>query len=58
MSSGRRTGWPSTGSTADEPERHFLGWLEDVDPDELFATGEAWGITVVCSDTGRRTPPG
>lgn len=35
------------GSTADRPERHFLGWLDDVDPDELFASGAAWGITVV-----------
>ncbi len=35
------------GSTDDEPERHFLGWLGDVDPDDLFASGAAWGITVV-----------
>ena len=35
------------GSTADEPERHFLGWLDEVDPDRLFASGKAWGITVV-----------
>jgi hypothetical protein len=35
------------GSTADEPERHFLGWVGEVDPDELFASGAAWGITVV-----------
>ena len=35
------------GSTADEPERHFIGWRDDVDPDELFASGEAWGLTVV-----------
>lgn len=35
------------GSTPDEPERHFLGWLEDVDPDQLFETGAAYGITVV-----------
>ena len=35
------------GSTDDEPERHFLGWLDDVDPDELFATGQAWGLKVV-----------
>jgi len=35
------------GSTPDDPERHFLGWLEDVDPDELFASGAAYGITVV-----------
>ena len=35
------------GSTDDEPERHFLGWLDDVDPDELFASGRAWGLAVV-----------
>jgi hypothetical protein len=35
------------GSTDDEPERHFLGWRDEVDPEELFAAGEAWGITVV-----------
>jgi len=35
------------GSTADEPEKHFIGWLDDVDPDELFASGEAWGLSVV-----------
>ena len=35
------------GSTPDEPERHFLGWLGEVDPDQLFETGAAYGITVV-----------
>lgn len=35
------------GSTADEPERHFIGWLGEVDPDELFESGRAWGISVV-----------
>ena len=35
------------GSTPAEPERHFLGWLGDVDPDVLFASGTAYGITVV-----------
>jgi hypothetical protein len=35
------------GSTAEEPERHFLGWLGDVDPEQLFATGQAWGLSVV-----------
>ena len=35
------------GSTEDEPERHFLGWLDDVDPDALFASGAAYGITIV-----------
>ncbi len=33
-------------STADEPEQHFIGWLEDVDPDALFESGLAWGLTV------------
>ena len=43
------------GSTADEPERHFLGWLGEVDPEGLFERGEAWGITVV--RTAAKTEP-
>ena len=35
------------GSTEDDPESHFLGWEDEVDADALFASGEAWGITVV-----------
>ncbi len=35
------------GSTADDPERHFLGWLGVVDADELFESGAAWGVSVV-----------
>jgi hypothetical protein len=35
------------GATANNPERHFLGWLGEVDPDELFRSGDAWGISVV-----------
>jgi hypothetical protein len=35
------------GSTEDSPDRHLIGWVPDVDPDELFASGKAWGITVV-----------
>ena len=35
------------GSTDDEPEQHFLGWLDELDPDQLFATGRAWGLKVV-----------
>jgi hypothetical protein len=34
------------GCTAENPEPHFLGLLGEVDPDELFATGAAWGVTV------------
>jgi hypothetical protein len=35
------------GSTEADPDKHFIGWLDDVDPDALFASGEAWGISVV-----------
>ena len=35
------------GSTEDDPEPHFLGWRDEVDPDELFASGRAWGLKVV-----------
>jgi len=35
------------GSTDEEPEKHFLGWADEVDPDELFDSGRAWGITVL-----------
>jgi len=35
------------GSTADDLGKHFIGWLDEVDPDELFASGEAWGLSVV-----------
>jgi hypothetical protein len=35
------------GSTEDEPEQHFIGWLGEVDPDGLFSSGAAWGIKTV-----------
>ena len=35
------------GSTDEDLQKHFLGWRDDVDPDELFASGEAWGISIV-----------
>ena len=35
------------GSTEEDPETHFIGWLDDVDPDVLFASGDAWGLQVV-----------
>jgi hypothetical protein len=34
------------GCTEDDAQPHFLGWLGEVHPDELFATGAAWGVTV------------
>ncbi|MEP6909927.1 MAG: hypothetical protein ABI896_05775 [Actinomycetota bacterium] len=33
------------GSTADEAEPHFLGWADEMDADDLFASGRAWGIS-------------
>ena len=35
------------GSTDAQAESHFLGWVGDVDPDQLFASGKAWGISIV-----------
>ena len=35
------------GSTADDPAKHFIGWRDEVDPEALFASGDAWGISVV-----------
>jgi hypothetical protein len=35
------------GSTDDDPERHFIGWRDEVDPDELFETGKAYGLKLV-----------
>jgi hypothetical protein len=35
------------GATDDDPEKHFLGWADEVDVDELFDSGRAWGITVL-----------
>jgi hypothetical protein len=35
------------GATEADPEQHFLGWADELDPDALFAAGEAWGIQVV-----------
>ena len=40
------------GSTADDESKHFLGWLGEVDPDELFASGKAWGLTVLRRSNG------
>ncbi len=40
------------GSTADDPEKHFIGWRDEVDPDELFDSGRAWGISVVRRPAG------
>ena len=35
------------GSTDENEERHFIGWADEIDQDELFESGKAWGLTVV-----------
>jgi hypothetical protein len=35
------------GSTDDDPETHFIGWRDEVDPDALFASGDAYGLQIV-----------
>ena len=35
------------GSTEDHEEKHFIGWADEVDPDALFESGEAWGLSVL-----------
>jgi hypothetical protein len=39
----RRFVW---GSTPDDPSPHMLGEVGEVDPDELFDSGRAWGLYV------------
>lgn len=34
------------GSTEENAPARFLGWADEVDADELFASGRAWGISV------------
>jgi hypothetical protein len=34
------------GSTDDDAEPHFLGWADEVDADELFESGRAWGLSI------------
>ena len=34
------------GSTEGEAEPHFLGWADEVDADELFESGRAWGLSI------------
>jgi hypothetical protein len=33
------------GSMPQQPEPHFLGWADEVDADDLFTSGAAYGIT-------------
>jgi hypothetical protein len=35
------------GSTPDNPEQHLIGYADEVDADQLFASGQAWGLKVV-----------
>jgi hypothetical protein len=46
------------GSTADKSEPHFLGWADEVDADQLFESGTAYGIKLrrVPTPTRRAAP--
>jgi hypothetical protein len=46
------------GSTGDKPEPHFLGWADEVDADQLFESGTAYGIKLrrVPAPTRRAAP--
>ena len=46
-------------STADDAEPHFIGWADEVDADDLFASGDAYGIKLrrVPVPTLRAVPP-
>jgi hypothetical protein len=44
LDSGRAAVYASTDA---DPQRHFIGWADEVDADELFASGRAWGIQIV-----------
>ena len=35
------------GATDEDPTPHFLGWRDEVDPDELFESGRAWALKLV-----------
>jgi len=35
------------GSTPENEDRHFIGWADEVDQDDLFESGKAWGLKVV-----------
>ena len=47
------------GSTDKEPDAHFLGWADEVDADDLFANGDAYGIKLrrVPAPTPPAAPP-
>ena len=34
------------GSTDAKPNSHFLGWVDEVDAEQLFASGKAYGIKI------------
>ena len=42
------------GATPDNPAKHFLGWADEVDADAMFASGKAWGLSVVRRPAGSR----
>jgi hypothetical protein len=45
------------GSTPEQPEKHFLGWADEVDVDALFASGAAFGLHVAAAQVGADGAP-
>jgi hypothetical protein len=45
------------GATEAQPDRHFIGWRDEVDPTQLFDDGKAWGLSVV-KRRAESVPPG
>ncbi len=39
----RRAVW---GATEANPAKHFIGWADEVDADQLFESGDAWGLSI------------
>jgi len=34
------------GATPDNSEKHFIGWADELDADQLFESGRAWGLSI------------
>ena len=34
------------GATEEDSPAHFLGWADEVDAEEIFESGRAWGISL------------
>ncbi len=44
------------GSTDERPDRHFIGWRDEIDPAQLFEAGKAWGLRTLKRPVGTQPP--